>query len=463
MKRISLLALCGFLIISAALGNGRNASHPNILFILADDLGYAEVGYVKTKPEIITPSIDKLASGGVVFTNAYAACPVCSPTRASILTGKSPAALDLTCHIPGMGMKKYIQYRSKGKPLMEARFIDRLPLEEITIAELLREEGYQTGFFGKWHLAGEGSQKTKDGMVAPEFHPDKQGFDVNFGGNAYGQPASYFSPYGNGTLKDGEEGEYLSDRLTSEAINFMDKSSDPFFCYLSYYTVHEPHQAPRHLIAKNKGNRHHAMISSLDYNVGRLLEFLEQNDLDKNTLVIFYSDNGGLRDNPPLRDRKGSLYEGGIRVPLVLSYPTLIKAGTATDTPVSSYDFLPTLAELAGIPIDKLKGLEGESLVRILEGKKMKHSRPLFWHFPHHRNNKMSMAAAVREGDWKLIYQFEDQQYSLFNLKEDIGETTNLARSHPEKAKQLRKKLEKWQQKVKANFPQKNKSYSNTK
>ncbi|TKG95635.1 sulfatase [Puteibacter caeruleilacunae] len=426
---------------------------PNVLFILVDDLGYSDVSYMNYKSGIHTPNIDKLADTGVIFTNAYAACPVCSPTRASILTGKYPATLKLTCHIPGMGMEKYLNKLKKGKPLQEAYFRDHLPTGEITIAEELAEAGYDTGFFGKWHLAGEGSIHTKDGIVNADYHPDKQGFDINIGGNAYGQPKSYFSPYKSGTLNDGPDGEYLTDRLTTEAIDFMKShNDDPFFCYLSYYTVHTPYRAPKGLVDDNDGNVYHAMINCLDNNVGRLVDYLTKNNLLENTLIVFYADNGGLQANPPLRARKGSLYEGGIRVPLFFSWKGHIKAGKQNSTPVTSVDMFPTLLDIANVNTD-VKGIEGKSLAPVLLQGEALDERPLFWHFPHHRSEDGAMGAAVRKGEWKLIYEFEKDRYQLFNLNKDVSETTDLLSKYPKKAKELRKDLERWQKKIDAEMP----------
>ncbi|MCG6189378.1 sulfatase [Maribellus maritimus] len=435
----------------------------NIVFILVDDLGYSDIGYMKQKPQIKTPNIDKLAQNGMVFTNAYASCPVCSPTRASILTGKYPATLHLTCHIPGIGMEKYVAQRSKGKKLLEADFIDHLPLEETTLAEVLKRNGYKTVFLGKWHLAGEGSQTTTDGVVNANYHPDQQGFDINIGGCAYGQPASYFSPYRNATIADEAENEYLTDRLGEDACRFIEENKkEKFLLYLSFYTVHTPWQVPNDVVKKYNGNKYYAMIDQLDENVGRVLNKLRELNLTKNTLIIFYSDNGGVQENPPLQDRKGSLYEGGIRVPLVFSLPGIVPENTTCEIPVTSPDFFPTLLAASGnfSETGKYK-VDGINLWPVIIDGEKPDDRAIFWHFPHHRNNEKSMAAAVREGDWKLIYEFESQKLSLFNLKEDIGETTNLSDKFPEKAKYLYEKLKNWQLDVNAVIPNPNPEFKN--
>lgn len=434
---------------------------PNIVFIVVDDLGYSDVGYMNHKKGVQTPNINLLAKRGMVFTNAYAAAPVCSPTRASILTGKSPAALKLTCHIPGVRMKDYLNKRNKDKKLKEAFFKDHLPQEEITIAEVLKDQGYVTGYIGKWHLGGDGAIYTKNGIVNQQYQPDEQGFDVNIGGCAYGQPKSYFSPYSNGTIEDGVDGEYLTDRLGDEAINFIEKNkTQPFFLNLATYTVHTPLAAPTKNIEKYGGDKYLAMIEKLDENVGKVIGKLNDLDLLENTIVIFYSDNGGLWGNAPLTGKKGTLNEGGIRVPLIVSWPKNINAGSVCNTPVTSVDFFPTMLELAGGNIEmypEIK-LEGLSLIPLLSRGNKFSERPIYWHFPHHRNEGLSMAAAIRLGAWKYIYEFEIEKKHLYNLDEDISESNNLFKEHPEKVKELSDMLENWQKKVDAEMPEINKN-----
>ena len=421
---------------------------PNFLFILVDDLGYADVGFVGTKNGIHTPNIDALREESMLFSNAYSASPVCSPTRASIMTGKYPSTLHLTCHIPEIGMQRYLKQCSAGKPFLEAPFIDRLPLEEVTIAEVLKEEGYSTGFFGKWHLAGAGAQMTQDGIVDERFHPQYQGFDVNVGGDAYGQPASYFSPYKNGEITDGDEGEYLTDRLTGEAIKYMQaQGAKPFFCYLSYYSIHTPHQVSQEYLDKNGGNKYNAMVNVMDDNIGRLLYWLKSEGLDENTMVIFYSDNGGVSDNQPLNGKKGSLYEGGIRVPLLVRYPNVVSENSVNKTPVISNDFFPTILEATDISLrGYAQSIEGVSFYPLLtQEKEFLEDRSLFWHFPHHRNVPMAMASAIRDGDWKLIYEYESKRISLFNLKNDPYEQYNLVNTEKDKVRELLVKLLNWE------------------
>lgn len=434
--------------------DGNNHRSPNIILIVADDLGYSDLGYMNHKPGIQTPNIDQLARRGMVFTDAYAACPVCSPTRASLLTGKYPATLKITNHIPGIGMEMYNNKVNKGQGLKDAFYLDRLPLSEITIAEALKEQGYITGFFGKWHLAGAGSVKSDNGIVDANSNPDKQGFDVNIGGCAYGQPPSYFSPYKNETINDGPDGEYLTDRLGDEAVKFIETNKDRlFFLDLSSYTVHKPLRAPDETIEKYNGNTYFAMIEKLDQNVGKIMDKVQELNLLENTVIIFYSDNGGVFGNQPLRGNKCSLYEGGIRVPLIVSWPNKIEEGSSCPEPVTSVDFFPTFLELANGSIKSHPNLEGLSIVPLLYKENDFPNRAIYWHFPHNRAGHLSMGAAIRQDDWKLIKEFESGELHLFNLKEDIGETKNVVNEFPEKAKKLLTKLENWQNEIGAEMP----------
>ncbi|MCM4155780.1 sulfatase [Gramella sp. AN32] len=460
-----ILRVCISLLVLLSLAQGEcqhntKPDSPNIVFILVDDLGYSDVGYMGYKKGLNTPNIDQLAKNGRIFAQAYAAAPVCSPTRASILTGKSPAELKLTCHIPGLPMAQYLERQHKGKSLKEAFFIDHLLLEEVTLAEALKSHGYKTGFFGKWHLSGSGSARSNsEGVINEKFQPQHQGFDVNIGGCAYGQPSSWFAPYNNATIPEKEEGEYLTDRMGDEAVNYITKSKNkPFFLYLSTYTVHTPLKAPQQVVKKNDGNTYHAMIEKLDQNVGKLMNHLKQNDLLENTMVVFYSDNGGLWGNPPLRGNKGSLHEGGVRVPLVISWPGKIEPGKS-ETPVTSIDLFPTIMEVVNNKSTIADHMEGISLLPELLHQKELKDRPLYWHFPHYRKEGQDMGAAIREGDWKLIQDFESDSIYLYNLKKDLGEVENLVEKHPQKAGELLEKLKSWQKKSNAEMPQKNKDF----
>lgn len=438
---------------------------PNIVVINVDDLGWNDVSFMPdVKSPYYAPTIEKLAQASVVFTDAYAAAPVCSPTRASLLTGKSPAALGLTTHIPGK--PSLIAGLNKGKEPVPAKSLGHLPLTEITFAEVLREQGYCTGFIGKWHLAGEGSvmKSALRGMVNPDLHPEGQGFDLNIGGCAYGQPASYYDPYKNGTIKDRKKGDYLTDRLADEVISFIESNKDEkFLLYLNPYSVHTPIRAPSERVnqvrdkVKGRGVEnptYAAMIYSVDQMVGKLLQCLESHGLRENTLIIFTSDNGGHFQNTPLRDRKGSLYEGGIRVPFIVSWPAVIKAQKVSREPVISYDIFPTLLSAAQCPDAAPAGIEGQSLMPLIEPDGVFiRERPLIWHFPHYRHNQEAMGCAIRKDEWKLMYSFETEKVRLFNLLEDPGEKQDLSAAQPKKTRLLQKELFDILAKLRAEMP----------
>lgn len=441
---------------------------PNILIINVDDLGWMDVDHLPERPSgFVTPNIKKLASEGMVFTNSYAACPVCSPSRASLVTGKSTAALKLTAHIAGNPA-----FVARKTP-KDARYLPvesgaYLPLEEVTFAEVLKSKGYHTGFIGKWHLAGEGSQVKKElkGAVAPEYHPDKQGFDINIGGCSYGQPqGGYFDPHQNATIKDRKKGEYLTDRLTDEALQFLsDHRNKPFLLYLNPYTVHTPIQAPQDrvtLMKKKLGGKKNAsyaaMVYSLDLMIGKLTKHLDELGLSESTLLVFTSDNGGHFSNAPLRDRKGTLYEGGIRVPHIVRWPGVVAAGSVNDEPVIGYDLFPTLLAAAGCLDLAPEAIEGQSLLPLLHGEKsFKRQAPLLWHYPHYHHGGMEtldMGSAIRDGDWKYIHCYKTGENYLFNLKDDPGEVHNLADRYPEKSKAFHQQLIKQLRGLDANMP----------
>ncbi len=443
---------------------------PNFVFILVDDLGWADIKCNYPESFYDTPNIDRLAQSGVRFTQAYSANPVCSPTRAAILTGKHPNRIDITDWIPGDD--------PKDRPLLGPRDADRLALEEITIAEKLKEKGYKTGFIGKWHLGGEG------------FYPENQGFDINIGGHDKGSPpGGYYSPYKNPKLKDGPQGEYLTERLTNESIKFItENKTGPFFLYLAYYTVHTPIQPATKFIEKYEMKRQKAgldsvphkkegegwtkliqenaayasMVSAMDENIGRIIETLKNQGLDKNTWVIFTSDNGGLSTlrrknaptfNGPLRAGKGWCYEGGIRVPLIISGPVVAEKGRIEEQPVVSMDLFTTILDIAGVRHNKN---DGENLLPVLaKGKKLSRDE-LFWHYPHYHGSGWKPGSALRKADWKLVVHAEDLHTELFNLKDDPGETTDLAAENQTKVEELKKILNKKLIKSNAKFPELN-------
>jgi arylsulfatase A-like enzyme len=469
---------------------GRPEAKPNIIFILVDDLGWTDLGcYGSTFYE--TPNIDLLASRSMRFTSAYAACPVCSPTRASIMTGKYPARTGVTDWIAGR------QSYSAGLPcdkMLSREFELEMKLEEVTVAEALKDAGYDTFFAGKWHL-GEDSI----------YWPENQGFNINKGGWSVGSPkGGYFSPYENPRLEDGPEGENLTDRLTDESIRFLEgHDPDPFFLYLSFYTVHNPQQGKPELVEKYKKKIERlgldpdamettgrewiryappngryveriqqghpvyaAMIETLDTNVGRLLQKVEELGLKDNTIVIFMSDNGGLStaegsptSNLPLRGGKGWMYEGGIREPMMICWPGSGSEGRVSDVPVTSTDFYPTILAIAGLELKPEQHMDGVSLAPLVAGQGEPAERPLFWHYPHYSNQGGKPGAAVRMGNYKLIEFFDPGEVELYNLAEDIGETTNLARDMPDKTREMIQVLHSWQEEVGAEGMDPNPAY----
>ncbi|NNC90671.1 MAG: sulfatase [Akkermansiaceae bacterium] len=423
---------------------------PNILFVLVDDLGWRDLACYG-HPIHETPNIDALAERGMRFTNAYAACPICAPSRAAILTGKFPSNTGFVDN-----------YRSvhKGETLQRAKERQFLDLEEVTLAEAFKAGGYQTGFLGKWHLS--------QGME-PRL-PTDQGFDVNVAGSFWGHPLKgYFSPYQMPNLDDGPKGEYLTDRLTSEAIRVMEGFAQhdpstgsgqgkPWLLYMSYYTVHGPfHSKPektKKYAAKAKkagvalkSPAYAGMVESLDENVGRLLAWLEEKGLRKKTVVIFTSDNGGMvraTDNRPLRSYKGDLYEGGIRVPCIIDWPGVIRPGSVCDTPVHGVDFFATLLAMAGLPPQPGDHEDSVNLVPLLKGEADFERGPMVWHYPvgvpHIAHSKPG--SVIRNGDWKFLRLYEDGREELYNLNDDLGETRNLVASMPEKAAEMKAQLD---------------------
>ena len=453
------------------------AEPPNFVFILVDDLGWKDLGcYGSTFYE--TPNIDRLAASGVRFTQAYAACPVCSPTRASIMTGKYPARMATTDWFGAPQPDNVQKHWTKGKPLLPASYVEYLPLEEKTIAEALKENDYATFFAGKWHLGTEG------------YWPEDQGFDINKGGHDRGSPPGnhYFPPYNNPKLEDGPEGEHLPDRLAQETVSFIeDHQDEPFLAYLSFYSVHTPLQARADLEEKYEqkkqrlGLTNHwdslwnnrvrqvqclpvyaGMVEAMDLAVGKVLDYLTESGLDQNTVVFLMSDNGGLStseghptSNLPLKAGKGWLYEGGIREPMIVRWPGVTTAGSTLDAPVTSTDFYPTMLEMAGLPELPEQHTDGVSMVSLLRGKDQERGA-IFWHYPHYGNQGGSPGSAVREGRWKLIEWFENETTELYNLEEDPGEENNLVDEYPEIAQRLQQRLQSWRKEVGARYPRAN-------
>lgn len=455
---------------------------PNIVLILIDDLGARDLScYGSSFYE--TPVLDRLARQGARFERAYASCPVCSPTRASILSGKYPARI---------GVTQYIGANSRGR-LCDVPYLHYLPLEEYNLARALGDNGYQTWHVGKWHLGDE------------DFYPDRQGFEVNLGGFSAGHPRNgYFSPWDFPTLPDGPEGEYLTDALTDRAIELVRQRRDaPFFLNLCHYAVHTPIQAPKALVEKyrQKARRlkldqvdpivpgehfatihkqdlrverrviqsdptYAAMIENLDTNIGRLLQALEDEGIADDTLIIFTSDNGGLATaegsptcNLPLAEGKGWCEEGGLRVCQLMRWPGVIPAGSSCDTPVTSTDFYPTVLEAAGLPPIPEQHCDGVSLLPMIRGESPCEREAIFWHYPHYSNQGGLPGAAIMAGDWKLIECFESGKARLYHLASDPSETTDLSSREPERCAQLRARLRAWQEEIEARFPEPNPDY----
>ncbi|MBE9462802.1 sulfatase [Dyadobacter subterraneus] len=446
----------------------KQNERPNILFILVDDWGWTDLSSAGSK-YYETPNIDKLAKEGLSFTQAYSAGPNCAPSRSSLMTGKFPPRHGI------FTVANSDRGDSSERKLIPIKNETVLNPSFTTIAEELKTAGYNTGLIGKWQLG-----EKEEGADA-----HAQGFDYVIGGTE-GTP-SYFYPYAAKKaeqisplegITSGEKGEYLTDRLTDEAVKFLDKNKEkPFFLYLSYFSVHTPIQAKEEIIQKyknKKGDEFHnnpvyaAMIESTDQGIGKVLKSLETLNLDKNTLVIFYSDNGGMGEvtaQHPLRGSKGMLYEGGIRVPLIVKWPGKTDAGAKTDVPVIGIDFYPTLLEVAEVNKPINSEFDGHSFTPLLLGKTIP-SRDIFWHFPGYleaykgdKRNKDAFrtrpTSVIRSGDFKLHEFYEDGRIELYNIREDIGESVDLAKKNPTQTKLLKAKLEAWKKKVNAKIPTK--------
>jgi arylsulfatase A len=455
--RIASLPLALLIALSSSILLATEKSKMNVVLFLIDDLGWMDLS-CQGSDYYQTPNIDQLAAEGTRFSDAYAACALCSPTRASVMTGKYPARLMLTQWLPAG------RWSPKENKKREGRFLRELPLEEFTIAETLREAGYATFHVGKWHLGG------------PPFSlPAQHGFDVNVAGSEHGAPGGYFYPYTGKwtvpttgtpvvkvTLPDGQEGEYLTDRLTDEAIGLIRQNREkPFFLYFPHYGVHSPHQAKKEVIARYEAvpekerqglPAYAAMVESIDDSVGRIMETLQELGMEDNTLVIFTSDNGGqskATDHAPLRANKGSHYEGGIRVPMIIKSPGASKRGAVNSVPVITNDLYPTILDVVGLPLHPRQHEDGVSLSRLLDGKRSLDREALFWHYPHYNRHPFNAPASiVRRGSWKLIEFLESGKIELYDLSNDIREATNLAEAQPERVKRLLAELRDWQTEV---------------
>jgi len=477
------------------------APRPNIVFFLVDDMGWMDTTAYGSR-YYDTPNMERLARRGMLFTDAYSASPLCSPTRASIMTGKYPARLGITtpvCHLPPD--PNWTQYPASGPPTYKVlcpnsrRF---LPLEEYTLAEALRDGGYRTGHFGKWHL----------GVTAPHW-PEQQGFEVAIHGKPDPGPPSYLSPYGfkDGTLKDGPPGEYLTDRLTDEALQFIAANRDrPFFCNLWHHGVHGPWGHKEELTKKYldrtdpRGKQDNAvmcsMLKSVDESLGRVLDKLEELKLADRTIVIFTSDNGGNNHSPiekrmnkaglarlehytryadskpptnndPLREGKGSIWEGGSRVPWIICWPGVVRPESRCTTVVSSVDFYPTILEMVGLARNPQQLIDGESIVPLLKGTGGLQRTAIFCHFPHSFGRRSPAASYVRQGDWKLVRNYDTTIFTspcyLYNLKDDQGETRDLSQERPDKVRELGTLLDQFVKNTGAVLPIPNPAYDTKK
>ncbi|CAN5337640.1 sulfatase [soil metagenome] len=476
MKLESLLRL-GCLLVAArpvAAFQSVPAARMNIVVLLTDDYGWTDLGANNPATFYETPNLDRLAAQGVRFTTGYAASPVCSPTRYSVMTGKYPTRAGLTNWLPGVRTERFL----------EAPLTQQMALEETTLAEALSSAGYRTAFVGKWHLGEE-----------QKYWPEFQGFDINIAGWSGGHPDSYFAPYKNPRLEDGPKGELLTERLAGETLHLLEKfraEGKPFFLMHSFYEVHTPLQALPSLVEKYrakaqrlglkeayteepqyylsaKGPRlvravqshatYAAMVEEMDTAAGRILRKLDELGLADNTLVIFTSDNGGLStsegtptSNLPLRGGKGWVYEGGIREPWVIRLPGATRNGQTSATPIMSTDIFPTALAAAGVPLPAGLKIDGVNLLPILRGEPAPARDALYWHYPHYGNQGGFPGGAIRMGDWKLVEHYEDGALALFNLHDDIGERHDLAMADPARVATLRTRLHAWYRETGAKF-----------
>lgn len=452
---------------------------PNVLFILVDDLGYMDLSYTGSE-YYETPNIDRIANEGMVFNQGYAASRVCSPSRASVMTGKFTGRHGITDWIGAKSGEAWREAKRYDK-LLPAAYNHDLSKEDITLAEAMKAAGYKTFFAGKWHLGDKGS------------YPEDHGFDINKGGWEKGSPiGGYFSPWENPNLENQQDSENLSMRLANETASFIKQHRDSsFFAFLSFYAVHGPIQTTRqkwdkyrvkseetgiaekgYIMERNLPIRqvqdnpiYAGLVESMDDAVGVVLKTLEEEGLAQNTMVIFTSDNGGVASgdsfstaNLPLRGGKGYQWEGGIREPFFIKAPWLVQGGSTTDYPVIGTDFYPTILDVANIGLRPQQHVDGLSLKPLLEGKTLA-ERPLFWHYPHYGNQGGDPSSIIREGHWKLIHYWENEAKELYNLEKDPGEQLNVASEHLELVAQLDEKLMSWLAEVNANMPAKDTEY----
>ena len=478
---ISLLQSCNFS--SQQDKSSGQREKPNILFILADDFGYHDMGFSGSK-YYETPNLDRLAGQSMVFTDGYATCQVCSPSRASIMSGKFPARHGITDWI-GAPTGEEWRKQNRFNKLLPPDYVYQLDSNYVVLPEAMKEAGYTTFFAGKWHLGGKGSW------------PEDHGFDINRGGWDAGWPrGGYFSPFENPNLEDGPDGENLSMRLARETVQFIKdhqsgQTGKPFFAYLAFYAVHSPIQTSYEKWKKYRDKAdslgiaptgfemgkflpvrqvqdnpvYAGLVEHMDDAIGKVLDILKELGLDDNTIVIFTSDNGGVAagdafatSNKPLRAGKGYQFEGGIREPYFIKVPWMDHKGKTCSTPVTGTDFYPTILDLAGIPLRPEEHIDGVSLVPLLEGGTIP-GRSLIWHYPHYGNQGGEPSSIIRKGDWKLIHYYEDGRKELYNLAEDLSETMDVSLKFPEIVKELDEALFSYLTDVGARYPAKDPLY----
>ena len=468
-----LTIVCFLPVILMATSCQQDSRSPNIILITVDDLGWTDLGCYGSK-YYETPQIDRMAAEGILFTDAYAAAAVCSPTRSAIQTGKYPARTGITdwirARFQGGGEENPVGYdENPGEKLRTPRNPFHMELSEVTLAERLQDAGYISAHIGKWHLGTE------------KWFPTEQGYEVNIAGCDYGQPPSYFDPYisypnnwqkdtvkGFPTMHARQDGEYLTDREALEAVEFIRQNrNQPFFLNLCHYAVHTPIQGKKSLVEKyeskeptnQKSPVYAAMVESVDDALGKIRQSLQELGLEKNTLIIFTSDNGGLlmeqaTDNTPLRSGKGYPYEGGIRIPAIFCWPDHLQGGRTLEVPIISMDLLPTICNVAGVDLSEEAVVDGVDLLPLLETGKPPVRDQLFWHFPHYRVGDIKPFSVIRKGEWKLIRRYEGEPSELYNLKEDLSESFDRAADHPELVTSLNEELEEWLKEVGARMPE---------
>lgn len=455
MPKVKFPKLIALIILIAISSCSAEKERPNVVFFFVDDLGYTDLGFTGSK-YYETPNVDSFVGEGMFFSQAYTNAANCAPTRASLMSGQyTPRHGIITVNNSARG-------KSRRRKVIPVKNKTVLSSEIYTMAEIFKDAGYTTCHVGKWHL---GKHDTPEGPLG-------QGFDINIGGNHKGSPTGgYFAPYKNPALSDGPDGEFLTERLTREAIKFIKENKNrPFFLYMSHYTVHSRWEAKREDIALFKDKEPHlkhdnpvyaGMVKSMDDSFGEIMDALKKLGIEENTIVVFYSDNGGagqVTGHEPLRGCKGRFYEGGIRVPLIVRWPGVVKPGTKCGEPVIGSDFFPTFLELTGIKSPENQIIDGKTIMPLLHGKKNLDREAIYWHFPAYLEGpvgrwRTTPVSVIRKGDWKLLYYYEDESIELYNIAVDIGEWNNLAKEQPEKVEELFSDLQNWKQEVGAKDP----------